>query len=66
MQVGGLYWGEDGAAGVGGGDLRPPLEVSFQLIGKFYPSSPSCSCSEDVVPFVEVEASRRNGKVEVL
>jgi hypothetical protein len=66
MQVEGLYWGEGGAAIVGGGDLRSPLEVSFQLIGESYPSTPSCARSEDVVQFAEVvEAGCRNGEVEV-
>jgi hypothetical protein len=46
--------------------LRPPLEVSLQLIVEFHPSSPLCSSSDDVVQFAEVEASCRNGEVEVL
>jgi hypothetical protein len=66
MQVGGLDWGEDGAAVVGGGDLRLALEVTFQIIGEYHPFSPSRSCSEDVVYFAEVEASRHDDKVEVM
>jgi hypothetical protein len=66
MRVGGIYLGEDGAAVVGGGDMCPPLEVLFQLIGAFHMSYSSCSSSEDVVQFAEVEAIRRDGEVEVL
>jgi hypothetical protein len=63
VQVGNLDWGEDGAAVVGGGDLRPPVEVSFQMIRESYPSSPSCARGEDVVQIAEVEAGCWNDKV---
>jgi hypothetical protein len=66
MHVGGLDWGDNGAAVVGGGDSRAPLDVPLQVIGEFYPFLPSCSSSEDVVEFAEVETGRRNGEVEVL
>ena len=66
MQVGGLDGGEYGAAVVGGGDLRPPLEVSSQLVGELHPVSPTCARSEDVVQFAEVESGCWNGEVHVL
>jgi hypothetical protein len=65
VHVGGLDWGDDGAAVVGGGDLCPSLKVSFQPVCEFHPSSQSRSCSEDVVQFAEVVTSRRDGEVEV-
>jgi hypothetical protein len=66
VHVRGLDWGEDGETVVGGRDLHPPLEVSFQLICESYMSSPSCARSEDVVQFAEVEAACWNGEVGVL